>query len=132
MAAVPLPKKNVNDRPPHVNDAPEGQTTERDFCQTWDPGLTERLKQMAAEEGVDDYDPVVAMAKMALDVTMDDRIRFNCHKEVAKYVHLKRQLEPVINIQQNIYELPPAQRRERIEELQLQIADTRKVLEHDG
>ena len=131
-----LPPKRQTDRHPHAHDAPEGEgpkglVTKNGICQTWDDDLTQRLKELGDRYGKDDYDPVVAMAEMALDPTLEDRIRFNCHKEVAKYVRLKRQLEPTINIQQNVYHLPPAQRRERIETLTKMLDESRKVIEHD-
>lgn len=132
-----LPPKRKIDRPPHSHDAPEGEgpkglMTKNGICQTWDDDLTQRLKEAAEKMGFDDYDPVVAMAEMALSGTVDDRIRFNCHKEVAKYVRLKRQLEPTINIQQNVYHLPPQQRRERIEVLTKMLGESRKVIDHDS
>lgn len=131
-----LPPKRQIDRAPHSHDAPDGEgpkglMTKNGVCQTWDDDLTQRLKEAARNLGVDDYDPVVAMAEMALDPMIDDKIKFNCHKEVAKYVRLKRQLEPTINIQQNVFNLPPAQRRERIELLTKMIGDSRKVIDHD-
>lgn len=36
------------------------------------------------------YDPVVAMAEIAQDDTVEMRIRVQCHSEVASYVHSKR------------------------------------------
>ncbi len=98
--------------------------------QTWDDELAKRLVKAGEALGVDKYDPVVAMAEMAMDDDVDDRIRFNCHKEVAKYVRLKRQLEPTIINQQNNYILPPAQRRRRIGELQEALAGV-TVIEHE-
>lgn len=32
------------------------------------------------------YHPVIAMAKMAHDETTEDNIKFNCHKEIARYI----------------------------------------------
>ena len=135
-----LPSKSADIRHPHKHDAPEGEMPitvspthgAGQLCQTWDDDLAERLEKLGNAYHIDKYDPVVAMAEMAMDVTLDDKLRFNCHKEVAKFVRLKRQIEPTINIQQNVYELPAPQRRARIEELTQMIADSRKVIEHDG
>ena len=85
--------------------------------QTWDNELAQRLIQAGEAMGIDKDDPVVAMAEMAMDPVVDERIRFNCHKEVAKYVRLKRQVEPVINQTLNVYNMPAGQRRARIAEL---------------
>lgn len=131
-----LPPKDHKARHPHKHDAPEGEvlvTPNPSLCQTWDDDLAKRLEELGNAYGIDKYDPVVAMAEMALSGGVDDRTRFNCHKEVAKYVRLKRQLEPTIHIEQNVYHLQPEQRRARIIELQDQIEATRgKVIEHDG
>ena len=32
------------------------------------------------------YHPVIAMAKMAHETNVEDNIRFNCHKEIARYI----------------------------------------------
>lgn len=32
------------------------------------------------------YHPVVAMAEMAHESNIEDRIKFDCHKEIAKYI----------------------------------------------
>ena len=129
-----LPAKSKDKRAPHVHDAKKGTLPINDpgVCQTWDDDLVKRLVELGKKYQIDEYAPVVAMAEMAMDPLLDERLRFNCHKEVAKYVRLKRQIEPTINIQQNVYELPPEQRRMRIDELTKMIADTHKVIEHDG
>lgn len=51
-----------------------------------------RTKELIAaiEEVCPNYDPVVAMAKIANDANQDPNLRIQCHKEVAQYVHAKR------------------------------------------
>lgn len=36
-----------------------------------------------------DYDPIMAMAKIARDETIDLQLRITCHKEVAQYIRPK-------------------------------------------
>jgi len=36
------------------------------------------------------YDPVIAMAILANSDEADNQLKFQCHKEVAQYVHAKR------------------------------------------
>jgi len=45
---------------------------------------TVELEHLLAER-FPGYDPVVAMAEMANDDSLDDSLRASCHKEVAKY-----------------------------------------------
>ena len=111
-----LPPKQKKDRHPQVTEL-GGTNPFGTDVQCWDQDLADRLKAAGAKMGVDDYDPVVALAEMGLDSMVEDSIRFKCHQEVAKYVRLKRQIEPTIAIQQNVYNLPPEKRRERIQEL---------------
>lgn len=48
--------------------------------------------QAAVKEinGADGYDPVIQMAILATKEGVDDQLRFNCHKEIAPYIHAKR------------------------------------------
>ena len=121
-SAMPTPDTRL--RAPHTSDVPCRMVPGPDTTQTWDAELAERLIKAGEAHGIDQYDPVVAMAEMAMDPNTDERIKFNCHKEVAKYVRLKRQVEPVIGDTINVYNMPPQQRRRRIEELTLALAET--------
>ena len=112
-----MPAPDSHQRAPHTADEPCLMVPDPAVTQTWDNELAQRLIEAGEAMGVDKYDPVVAMAVMALDPVVDERIRFNCHKEVAKYVRLKRQVEPVINQTLNVYNMPAEQRRARITEL---------------
>lgn len=135
MATKAAPKAAVKPvsayRAPHTADVPTVNTTKtsdsRPNAQTWDPALQRRLVEIGKKYGINEYDPVVAMAEMAMLKETDERVKFMCHKEVAKYVRLKRQMEPIVNIQQNVYQLAPAQRNDRIEELRGMIANTLDV-----
>jgi len=115
-----LPKPKSKDRHPQVTEV-GGPNPFGTQVQCWDDDLAKRLKEMGRRYGVDDYDPVVALAEMALQDDLDDHLKFKCHQEVAKFVRLKRQIEPVVKIEQNTYNLPPEQRRERIKELTLRL-----------
>jgi hypothetical protein len=60
--------------------------------------LREKLEEMG-------YDPVLAMAEMSRDPKTSPELKFQCHREVALYVHPKRKPQdaagperPVINV----------------------------------
>ena len=115
-------KPKASQRHPHVADAPNTMLVptvdDGPVAQTWDDSLFKRLVEVGKKYGVDEYDPVIAMAEMALDPLTDEAIKFRAHAEVAKYVRLKRQLEPIVQ-QTNITinNMPPEKRDRRIEEL---------------
>ena len=43
-----------------------------------------------------DYDPLIALAEIALDQSSDLSVRSDCHKTVAAYVHPKISTSPLI------------------------------------
>lgn len=54
------------------------------------PNKRSYLANAAIREAFPDYDPLVAMVRLANDPTKDDQLRFNAHKEIAQYMYPKR------------------------------------------
>lgn len=53
--------------------------------------LQDKLQAFMLEKhGLTDFDPVLALAEIAIDKNVILRIRVDCLKEVAQYVHAKR------------------------------------------
>lgn len=120
-----LPRPKAKDRAPHTTEiiAPVSVEDGTALIQSWDQDLADRLKALGEEMGIDDYDPVVEIARMAMSDNVEDHIKLKAHSIVAQYVRLKRQIEEqrghgniTVN---NYYTMPTDQRQRRIAELQM-------------
>jgi len=70
-------------------------------------GLLGFLRRTALRERLasnyPDYDPLIALAEIALDQSSDLSVRIDCHKTIAAYVHPKmRTSAPVEEMDPNI------------------------------
>ena len=77
--------------------------------------VAELLQKRVDELGQENYDPVIAMAEIALNDKYPIELRFKAHAEVAQYVRTKCR-QPVAQETVSI-ELSPEARRQRIKEL---------------
>ena len=81
----------------------------------YNAAVAELLQKRVNELGHEDYDPVIAMAEIALNDEYPIKLRFKAHAEVAQYVRTKcRQpaTQETVAVQ-----LSPDARRRRIREL---------------
>ena len=96
----------------------EGAGRPKGSRNTYNVAMEELLQEHMTEIGREDYDPVVAMAEIALNEENPIELRFRAHAEVAKYVRTKcRSLPASRTISPNREQLSPKARKRRMAEL---------------
>ncbi len=96
----------------------EGAGRPKGSRNTYNVAMEELLQEHMAETGHENYDPVVAMAEIALNEDNPIELRFRAHAEVAQYVRTKcRSLAVSQTVTHHAEQLSPEARRRRIKEL---------------